>query len=115
MTRDYAALRRQVVRVVGQVLRPVRRDEHEVLEADAAVARAVEARLDGDDVARAERRLGDQPEAGLLVHLEADAVPEPVEEAVRERHPVLLRPRRPLAGGLEDLAGAVEDVLAARA
>ena len=41
----------------SSVARAVLGDEHEILEAHAAVARAVEARLDRDDVARLERRL----------------------------------------------------------
>jgi hypothetical protein len=49
------------------------------------------------------------------VHLEADAVPEAVEEPVGERNAVLLRAGRLLARRLEDLARPVEDVLAARA
>src|SRR5579885_3168322 len=85
---------RQVVRVPRQVLGAARGDEEEVLEPHAAEAGPVEAGLGGDDVARAQGVLRRQPEARLLVDLEADAVAEPVEEALVERRALLLRPPR---------------------
>ena len=50
-----SVLRLEVVRVLRQVLGAVVGDEHEVLEPHAAVALPVEARLDRDDVAGAQR------------------------------------------------------------
>src|SRR5438128_748406 len=82
--------RREVVRVLRQVLGALLGDEHEVFEAHAAVALAVAARLDGDHVARPERVLRREAHAGLLVHLEPDSVAEPVEEAVGKRLAFLL-------------------------
>src|SRR5207244_9604210 len=96
-------------RVPRQVLGAVRRHEHEVLEPHTAVALPVAAGLDGDDVAGPERLLRRQAHSRGLVNLEADAVAEPVEEALVQRLPRLFRPLRPLACRLEDLAGAVED------
>src|SRR5262249_60106580 len=52
-----SALRGEVVRILRQVLGAVLRDEDEVLEPDAAVALPVAPRLDGDDIAGAERQL----------------------------------------------------------
>ena len=49
----------------------------------AAVALPVEARLERDDVAGDQRVARVRPRFGCLVHLEPDAVAEPVEEAVR--------------------------------
>src|SRR5262249_22089354 len=97
-----------------QVLATVVGDEHDVLEPAPAVAGAVEARLDGDDVA------GDEvgahsAEARLLVHLEADAVPERVEEAVLEHLAGRLRELRRVTVGLEQLAGLAMEVGAADA
>ena len=85
------------------------RHEDDVLEADAAVAGSVEPGLDGDDVACEELRPRQPPHAGRLVHLEADAVAEPVEEPVTERLAGLFRPQRRLARRLEDVAREVED------
>src|SRR5882762_4087295 len=107
--------RLQVVRVLRQVLRPVLRDEHEVLEADTSVALAVAPGLDRDHVAGLQRQLRSEAHAGLLVHLEPDAVTEPVEEAFGEGLALLLRALCRLAGRLEDLARAVEDRAAVRA
>ena len=69
---------------LGQPLTAVFRDEHEVLDADAALAGEVDPRLDGDDVAGLEHvgRLGAQRRG--LVDLDADAVPEPVAERLAE-------------------------------
>src|SRR6185503_10856258 len=102
-----APLGLEVVRVVRQHLRPVLGHEHEVLEAAAAVAVPVEARLDrdhvaGDELARraAERR--------LLVHLEPDPVAERVVEAVLEHLAGLLRAQRRVTVLLEDVARDLE-------
>src|SRR5436305_11091559 len=59
-------------------------DDHQVLDPDPAEALEVDARLDGDDVAGRERvaRLAREPRR--LVHLEPDAVAEPVAELVAE-------------------------------
>src|SRR5437763_12506334 len=109
-----ATSRLEVVRVLGQVLGAVLGHEHQVLQADTAVALPVEAGLDRDDVAGDELLVGDEAEVRLLVHLEPDSVAEPVEEPVGERLACLLRALRGLARGLEDLARAVEDRLAVR-
>ena len=50
--------------------------------------------------------MADEPEDRQLVHLEADAVAERVEEALLERLARLLRALRRIAGGLEDLAAS---------
>ena len=49
------------------------------------------------------------------MHLEADAVPEAVEEALVERLAGLLRPLRRLARLLEDVAGDVEELASVHA
>ena len=59
--------------------------QNEVLDADAAETREVDAGLDGDDVAGDKRcltHLGIEPRG--LVHLQADAVTEAVAEAIAE-------------------------------
>src|SRR5438552_8710570 len=104
-----AALRLEIVRILRQVLGAVLRHEHEVFEPHAAEALAVAARLDGDDVARAQRLLGSEAHPRRLVHLEPDPMAEAVEEALVERLSLHLRPLRLLARRLEDLARAVED------
>src|ERR671937_353943 len=78
-----ACSRRQVVRVVRDHLVTLVRDDDDVLEADAAVARAVQAWLDRDHVTGNEV-VPVSPHVRELVHLEADAVAEAVEEAVLE-------------------------------
>src|SRR5436190_19519726 len=98
------ALRREVVRVIGEDLRAVLGDVHEILEAAAAVAVAVEARLDRDHVARDELA-GASAESRLLVYLEPDAVAERVVEAVPEHLAGLLGQKRREAVLLEDVAG----------
>src|SRR2546425_522270 len=102
-------LRLEVVRIIRQDLGPVVRHEHDVLEPNAPIARAVEPGLDGDDVAGDEGLLRDAPHARRLVHLEADAVAERVEEAVLERLAWRLRALRGLARRFEDVAGDVEE------
>ena len=56
-------------------------DDHDVLEAHAAEALAVEPRLDGQDVAGAQLLVPSSSEARILVHREADTVAEPVDVA----------------------------------
>src|SRR5262249_61966453 len=77
----------------------------------AAVAVAVEARLDGDHVA-GDELAGSAPEARLLVHLEPDAVAERVGEAVLEHLARLLRAQRRVAVLLEDVAAEVVELAA---
>ena len=60
----------------------------------AVGARAVETRLDGEHVAGDERRVAEDAEDRLLVHLEPDAVAERVEEALLERLALDLRALR---------------------
>src|SRR5215218_3149889 len=103
-------LRREVVRELRQVLVTVLGDEDEILEPDAAVALAVQAGLDRDDVAGDERLVTEQPEVRRLVHLEAHAVPEAVEEPLVERLAGLLRPLGLLARLLEDVARDLEEL-----
>src|SRR5439155_24115441 len=85
-------LRSEVVRELGEVLVALVGDENEILEAYAAEALAVEAGLDGDDVARNELLASHQPEDRLLVDLEPDAVTERMEEPLVQRDPLLLGP-----------------------
>jgi hypothetical protein len=77
--------------------------EDQVLEAQAAVAAAVEARLDGDHVAGNEV-LTRAAHVRQLVDLEADTVAEAVEEAVLEDFAGLLVQLRLVAGAVEDVA-----------
>src|SRR4051812_30172680 len=98
----------EVVRVPREGLAAVFVDEQEVLEAHPADARqALDAGLDGDDVAGDELVLAREPEPRRLVHLEADAVTEPEVEALREHLPGLARALGGLPGGLDDVAGDV--------
>src|SRR5205814_8911282 len=103
------ASRAQVVRVGRQVLDAVLGDEHEVLEAAAAEPPLVEARLDRDDVAGDHRVPRGEAEARLLVQVEADAVPEAVDEALLERLAQVLVELGLVAVSLEELARAAED------
>ena len=75
----------------------------QVLEPAAAETLAVEAGLDGEHVA-GDDLLSNPPEAGELVHLESDAVPETVEEALLQHLPGHLRKLGLEALGLEELA-----------
>src|SRR5690348_11115720 len=102
-------LRFEVVRVLRQVLVAVGCDQHQVLQPHAAVALPVAARLDGDHVARPQLLLGGAAHTRGLVHLEADAMPEAVEETLVERLPRFLRALRQLPRRFEDLARSVED------
>src|ERR1700693_4325871 len=95
------ASRGQVVRIVREVLCSVLRDEHEVLEPAAAEAGLVEAGLDGDHVAGHQRVAARGAHARLLVDLEPDSVPEPVDEALVEHLAGLLVQPRLVAVCLE--------------
>src|SRR5215211_9250623 len=105
-------LRLQVVREVRQVLGAVLGDEHEVLEPDAAEALPVETGLERDHVAGDELLFADQAHARLLVHLEANAVPEAVVEAFVEHLSLLLSALRRQSLRLEDLAADLVNGLA---
>src|SRR5262249_2586124 len=71
---------------------------------------AVEAGLDRDDVSGHEGIAAGDPHAGLLVHLEADAVAQTVEEALLQNLARLLRELGPVPVLLEELARADVDV-----
>src|SRR5918911_4088141 len=70
----------ELLRERGQDLGAVVSDDDEVLDADAAAALEVDARLDGHDVPGSERVRGRVGETRRLVDLDADAVAEPVAE-----------------------------------
>src|SRR5918999_1771290 len=74
----------QLLSELRQPLAAAVRDQHHVLDPDAAAPRQVDARPAGEDVARLERvgRLG--PRRRRLVHLQPDPVPEPVAEVLAE-------------------------------
>src|SRR4051794_24731055 len=98
----------EVVRVLRERLTAVTCDEQQVLVAHAAEARQpFDPGLDRDDVAGDERVLARQPERRRLVDLEADAVPEPEVEAVRQALPGLARALGRVPGALDDLRGDV--------
>src|SRR5918995_3104098 len=78
------ALDHESFRETGQVAAPIFRDDDEILYADAADFRVVDAGLDGDDVAGDEPVLGEGDARGL-VDLQPDPVPRAVEEALRKR------------------------------
>src|SRR5919206_395182 len=80
---------------------------------ERAGAGAIEPGLDRDDVP-GEELVADPPERRLLVHLEADPVPEAVVEALGQHASLLLRAQGRIAVALEDLAGELEEVLAGR-
>src|SRR4051794_10144983 len=107
-------LRRQLVREVRQRLAAVLGDEHQVLQPHTAVALAVGARLERDDVAH-DQLVTRAAEPRLLVHVEADAVAQTVEEPIAEDLPVRLRPLCRNAGLLVDLARDVVDLATMRA
>ena len=69
----------ETVREVGQDLAAVVRDEHQILDANAAPPAPVEARLERDHVADDEL-VADAAHARRLVDLEPDAVAEAVIE-----------------------------------
>src|SRR4051794_3942912 len=76
-------LRRQLVRKVRERLAAVFGHEHEVFEAHASVALAIAAGLQRDHVAH-HQLVPRAAEPRLLVHVEADAVAEAMEEAVAQ-------------------------------
>src|SRR4051794_10185332 len=79
---------------VGQKLASGVGDEHVVLDAHAALARQVDARLDGDNHAGAEFLLAaGLAHGGQLVDVATDAVAEPVAELLAE------------AGAVDDVPG----------
>ena len=77
-------------------------DDDQVLDPHAELARQVDAGLDRHHFAGREHVLGALRDARLLVHLEPDAVAEPVAEALA------------VAGGADQLAGDRVDVLGRR-
>src|SRR5437764_8842720 len=96
-------LRLQVVRVVREQLGAVRGDQRQILEPAAAEPGAVETRLERDHVALHElARVPAEPR--LLVHFEADAMAEAVEEAFLEDLAFLLVEAGRVARRVEDLA-----------
>ena len=95
---------------VRQHLGAVGGDEDQILEPDAAVAVAVEPRLERDHVALDERLALDPADAGPLVHLEADAVAGRVEVAVDERLALLLVQLRLVPVLVEEVADLAVDV-----
>src|SRR5262249_21488372 len=106
-----ATLRLQVVRVRRQGLGPVVGDEDEILEPAAAVAASVEPGLESDHVA-VDEVAGIAAQPGLLVNLEADAVPEAVEEAVLEHLAVTLVQTGGIARLVEEFRDEHVDVTA---
>src|SRR3954454_2740985 len=98
-----SSLRLHSIWIVGDELEPVFGDDRDVLEPDAAHARAIEAGLDRDHVADDEIVTA-AGHRGRLVHLEADTVTEPVEEAAREHLAGLLRQLCRIAVRVEHLA-----------
>src|SRR2546426_8951874 len=109
----YSFLRLEVVRVVGEILGTVLRDEDEILESTTAPATAVETGLEGDDIALDEL-LPDPRQTRLLVDLEADPVPERVEVAVLDDLSGLLVQQRLVAFAMERLARDCEHLGAFR-
>src|SRR5829696_1297098 len=100
----------EVVREVGQHLGAVLGDEDEVLEARAAEAVAVEARLDRDHVAGDEAVMSQPADVRLLVDLEPDAVAGSVEEAVEEHLTLGLVQLRRVAVLVEEVADEAMDL-----
>src|SRR5690349_14721080 len=98
----------QVVGEVREDVAPALGDDAEILEADAAEALAVDARLDRDDVADHQVVAGEAHVRGL-VHLDADAVAEPVEEVLIEGLTVCQPAGRAVAAGLDRVAGRLPD------
>src|SRR5579864_7346716 len=111
---DGDELRLEVVRVLRDPLRRVGRDVEDVLQADPAVTRAIEAWLERDHVA-GDEVVSDDRQPRAFVHFEADAVAEPVEEAAVEHLARLLRQLRGVAGRGEDIAGDLHEVASVHA
>src|SRR5438067_1876470 len=114
MTKTPRTLGRQLVREVRQRLAAAAGDEREVLEPHAAIALSVGARLERDDVAGDQLVVAGAAEARVLVHVQADAVAETVEEAVAKDRPRLLRALRRVPRGLVHVTGRLPDGLPAR-
>src|SRR5205823_9102335 len=110
--REARELGREVVREARELLGAVLGHDEQILEPAAAEPGPVETGLDREDLAALQLFVPDHAEHGQLVHLEADAVAERMEEALLERLPLALRALRRLAGRLEDLAAALVDGLA---
>src|ERR687898_2617324 len=98
----------EVIREVREDLAAVLRDQHEVLQAAAALALPVAPGLHRDHVAGHQRVRG-PGEVRALVDLQADAVPERVEVAVAQDLAGRLGQLRRLPGRGERLAGGAED------
>src|SRR4051794_7064946 len=99
----------EVVRVVRENFAPILGDEHEVLEPAAAVAVAIQARLDRDHVA-CDELAGASAEPGFLVYLEPHSMAERVVEAVLEHLAGLLGEQRRVAVLLEHPARDLEEL-----
>src|SRR2546430_5572449 len=97
-----ARLRRELVRVVRERLASLFGHEHQVLEAHAADLPIPQSGLDREHVAGDQRRLPALPEAWILVHAQADAVPERELKALGRVFA--------WAGSLGAVAGALEHV-----
>src|SRR5207249_6630068 len=95
--------RLKVVRVVRDDLVAVVRHEHEVLEAQTAVAGPVEPRLDRDHVAR-HQVVADATHGRQFVHLEPYTMAEAMEEAVYQNLARLLVELGLVARAVEDVA-----------
>src|SRR5206468_9228484 len=74
-------------------VRAVRRAHHDVLDPDPEPAREVDARLDAERVPGLEALMVARDQVRLLVGLEPDPVPEPVDERVAEAAVTDHRPR----------------------
>src|SRR5262245_5916609 len=70
----------ELLRERGQHFRLAVPDDHEILDPDPAQPRVVDAGLDGDDAADREDVVALRPHRRLLVHLDPQAVAEPVAE-----------------------------------
>ncbi len=120
-SRHCSEIRRGVSSVEEELLRQRRqvpaaglRHDDEILDADTAQTRVVQARLHGDDVADFKDHVG-LVDARVLVDLEPEPVSRPVDESgVALDVPVRLR-ERAIAVLLEDLAAREVHVAAVRA
>src|ERR1700694_1025712 len=110
-----ALLRLQVVREVREVLGAVLCHDDEIFEAAASVARAVQPRLERDDVARQQLAGPASSERRGFVHLAADSLREAVEEPAVEQGSGLLGVARRLSVLLEEIADQVVDLHAGHA
>src|SRR2546428_12407132 len=78
----------ELVVVLRQQLAATLANDDHVLQPDAAEVLLVDAGLDGDDIAGQQLSVLPQAHAWLLVHLDADAVAESVEEILVQRLPL---------------------------